>query len=317
MTILRYTTDQLIESVRQRARLPDVGALGSTDENIISTLTECLRSMVLPGIIKVNEEFGVITRRTPTVAAQSRYRIPGRASGLRLRDLTFVGSDGTRYPLIQLKRKELVSMGTYNSATRPYQYYLEGAYIVLWPDVDSTWDAGFIEFAYYPRPGDLVLESEARQITAIDPVGGVLSSATNFPLSWLAAGPYDIHSQESGAELKALEFAATAILDTSMTVSLDIVNGVAFGSLPIQVGDWIVKSGEAVIPAIPTEIQVALSRAAAATMMGPIDPDAASGCWDEFKLAMQQAGYLADARIETSSKKVIVPNPAYGDYRRS
>src|SRR5688572_22687479 len=123
---------------------------------------------LLPRLMKVKEDYFVITRRIPLTASENRYRIPNRAAGQKLRDLFYIDSAGTRCRIPHISREHLDEYAV-TPATEPEGYYLEGTHIVLVPELSGS--SGSLEVSYFFRPGQLVRNLEVRQITSMTNLG--------------------------------------------------------------------------------------------------------------------------------------------------
>jgi hypothetical protein len=247
----RYTSDQLLVSLRQLTMSPNVSADGSDDDDLLLVLDEALKSYVYPELMASRESYFLLRSRTTISSSTSRYRLPVKAAYQKLEGLWLVDSSGNRDEM------HLLPEGAVDDFRG---YRIEGNHVVLYPDTNHNY-SGSLEFVFYARPGDLVLTSTCRQITAIDTATKVATVAA-VPSDWTTSLTYDVHSQHSGAEYKIWDETASAVSGTSFTFST-AVDGSSFGTSAIEVGDWICEQGECVIPPIPTDMHPALVRAAA------------------------------------------------------
>lgn len=257
---LSYTSDELIESVLNLYSLPGTNPEGCTNSDILRHLSEAMKTRLIPDIIRMREDFMVVTTRTALTS--NKMRIPSRAIGNRVVDVTY-WDGATRTPLLYITRERLHN---YSSGTPPTGFFLEGNYIRLVPDATNT--TGYLEIAFYFRPGDLVVESSAAQITALS---GSDATIATLPSGWTTANKFDVHSSESGAEIKVWG-ATCSVVSTTMTFSTAI-DGSDYGTEAVEVGDWICLENEAVIPAVPHEVHPILVELAALQLAKAVETD--------------------------------------------
>lgn len=307
MPALIYTSEELIETVRNRARLPNVSITGITDDDILRVLNEQMKAFLVPGIMKPQEEHLLRTYRM-TLGTSGVYRIPPRASGLKLHTLFHIDENGNRGTIPQMQWKD-VPKNTDDSATTPIGVIMEGAWMRLLP-MDSTCFTGSLEMTFFLRPGDLVLEDEYRVIQTVDSTTQVtLTEAA--PATWTGTYTYDVHSPSSGGDVKVWSRPCT-IEDATVTFST-AVDGSVYGDYPVESGDYFTIQSTAAVPALPVELHIPLALTTAASITAPINPDLSTRLDEEFQRMMAAAGYLIGKRLESPPRSLSVKNPAYGD----
>lgn len=247
---LTYTAEQIIDSLRLYGVVPDTGSQGTQDADLLRHLNEEMSLRMIPKLIEEHAEYYVTTTRIALVSNTLKYRLPSRAFMDKLRFISYVDSNGERdsQPLVEISPER---RGDYDWSTtsRPSGYYLEGNYICV---VGSSF-SGWLEISWFFRPGQLVKSTEARQVTAVDLVTKTVTFATNVPASWSTTNLFDVHSKNSGAEVKVWDAAATTVSGTSIVFTAAI-DGTTIGTHPIEVGDWVCLAEEAVVPAIPKDM---------------------------------------------------------------
>ena len=100
------TTEKLIASVRRRAMIPDDTST-FTDDDIIDIMNEELVEQVLSDVMVTNEEHLVYSQDEDTVADNTRYKIPYRAVGNKLRDIAYLDSSDQQYEMSRISLEEL------------------------------------------------------------------------------------------------------------------------------------------------------------------------------------------------------------------
>lgn len=315
MTTLLYDAAALIESVRNIARLPgDVGSAGSRDEDILRHLNEELLDRLLPAIVGVKEEYSVVTQRVPLVASKRRYRLLTRAAGGRLRNRPFyVDSNGVMRPLWPIDRGMLHRHNQTEDST-PTHYFLEGQHIVLVPPLGAS-VSGFLELSYYFRPSTIVLVAETAKITSINPGTGavVLDSAPDA----FANGDFDIHSADSGAEIRVWDKTATWNAGTStLTFTPADINGSEYMRDAPEVGDYVCLAGECAVPPLPRELHSVLAQATAARFLRfDGHQEAADKAEEDYEKKLKNALDLIDDRIEEDPGVIVNPYSFLGPSR--
>jgi len=258
-----YTAETLIDYIRDQAAIPDTGALGFTDADILEKINSEMMGEVVPQIMAKREEFFVVTEEMTITSNQTRYRIPERASGGRLRDLELV-VDSVRTQLDHIGRTERRRYPALGNGL-PSAFFIEGQYIVLVPDVGSSTD-GTLEVSYFFRPGDLVLSTETRIVSTVDTATKTVTLTANIPSGWTTANTFDVHSAWSGSEVKEWKLTASSVATNILTFTTEIDGSVA-GRHPIEAGDYVCLNDEAALPGIPVEAQPLLAQAVIAKIL--------------------------------------------------
>jgi hypothetical protein len=305
MSLLTYTTAQLIDRIRKKAGWTNNDQAGATDVDLIRHLNEAMFTEIIPRLMKVKEEYFVITRRIELATAfnENRYRIPKRAAGNKLRDLFYIDSSGTRRRLLHISREDL-DLYSNTPVKEPEAYFLEGTHIVLVPELSAP--TGSLEIAYFFRPGQLAPATETRQITSISGDSPVtLGFVGGAPSGWTTSLAYDIHSPDSGAQIKVFDISASVIGASSIGVGLNSVAGGNYGEDPVTIGDYICLAGEAAVPGVPLELHPVLIQATVVRMeesQGNAETTALHR--QELDRMLQVAGYYFDYRVEGAPKKL-------------
>lgn len=262
---LTWTTTELIARVKLRARIPATESDGTADVDIVAYLNDALDEEVIPFITSHREEYYVLTEKINCTANNSRYRIPKRAIVNKLREIKYRIDQGTSvngdYDLPMIAREHLQR---YNSSSSdPAGFYLEDVDVVLVPENLNA--GGSLIVSYYFRPSDLIQSTATRQITAVDTSTKTITIA-DIPSGWTTANKFDVHSQDSGAEIRIWSRAATTVSGTSI-IFTNAIDGSEVGEKTPEVGDYVCLEGECFVPAIPKVLHPVLVRAAAASIL--------------------------------------------------
>ena len=118
--------------------------------------------------------------------------------------------------------------------------------------------------SYFFRPGDLVTSSNYRIVEGVNLTTKTLTLNSNVLATWTTGKKYDVHSAESGAEIK-LWSASVTTASAKTLIFTDAIDGSREGTAAVEVGDYVTLENEAAIPALPRELHPALAQAAART----------------------------------------------------
>lgn len=293
-----YTSDQLLESIRNVGGDGDNASTGTTDDNILRHLNEAMREKILPEISIIREDYFIQRGRSSPV--NGRVRIHARAAWNRLRDLYYLTSGDTR--LKQVDPVEMDAIHLYSSTGGPFGFYLEGNDIVL---VGGAPADSIIEQAFIFRPGELVDVTETRIITGVDTLTKTVTLDEDVPSDWDSTLLFDVHSPESGAEIIDWSLAAATVAGPSIVFTSQI-DGSIFGRKPLEVGQYVVLEGETAVPGIPREWIPLLIRSTAARLAEAIADELmmkAHGSVSEAMIKLNKAN--AEQRVESKPMRVI------------
>ena len=297
------TTADLLTSVQARAFWPSSGA-PLTDAQILTLANEELRDYVFPFVLQARSEYRLADLDHSITSSTQLYRCPPRAHAGRLSDVLYVDTNSNETSLDRMWLEEVGNQGQLHgtvasSIGRDYQWFFKGDFVGLYPTPSTTADT--LRLRYYMRPGKLVTEAAAGQITAI--TGATLTIAT-VPATWTTANTFDLVSATGTHATLAIDLAAGTV-NTGASADIDL--SVAPTS-ELAVGDWIALAGESPIPNIPEAVHSLLYHRTVIRMME------GAGDLDKWKLAnAATAGYEDAARKLLSDRidgepDIIMPN---------
>lgn len=301
-----YTTEQLISLVRRIGAFNDVGSEGKEDTDIMDALDEVMLSELAPVLIRVQEEYLVRTLPVTTTANQEHVDIPTRALANIIRDVWF--QDGNQRRFIPLVNRENRPFYGIDASDTPDGVYMEGDHIVLVPKSSGGQQ---LNIAYTFRPNQLVKASAYRTIASVDSTTAVtLDSAV--PAAWTTANTFDIHSKNSGAEVRSYDKGATTVSGTGITFSTAI-DGSTSDSFAAEVGDYVCLAETAAIPSLPRELHPALAQAAACRLLES-DGDAVALQLARQTLQRQIEAWtiMGECRIEGKGHRIVNRNSLLG-----
>lgn len=150
-----YSSNTLIEAVKRNIAFPIAQA--TFDENdILRFADEEMFLEQVPSIMQFHEEYFVFNEELPLAANQSKYPIPKRAIGMKLRDLFYKNTEGQLVEMSRINPDDKAFMQTKgDSFPSPIYYYMENNSVVISPTVGPT-PVGSLYYSYYLRPNALV-----------------------------------------------------------------------------------------------------------------------------------------------------------------
>lgn len=297
-----YTSDEIIKSVKSRALVPDVQSTFSDDDFLRFANEEMALGMV-PSIIEHHEDYFLRTDLIPLEQGKTKYDIPYRAIGNRLREVAVQDQNGNIYEMTRIGVGDLPTWNTNGNTTDIYAFYIQNNQVCLVPENLTTIVASgqFLRMSYYIRPNTLVLLKDVAVISSIDRNTGTIN-VSNFPSDYTLNETYDFVQVKSPHRSVAIEVSATSVNPTSKTLTF------ALADIPAElgVGDHIAMSTESAIPQIPSDLHVVLAHRVATRILEAIgDTEGlqnANAKLQEFEAKMTP---VIDNRVEDAPRKIV------------
>jgi len=265
MAIL-YDSAAVLNLIRNVGGLNNVQVQGTDDLALLAYMNDILRSKIVPHLIKLREEYLVHSTRIAVGNTITRYRLPERAVGNRLRDLVFVDASDNR-TIISSRHIPRDELPLYpNSGSHPVGWTMEGNYIQLVPTVGTY--SGFLEMGFYMRPSALVAQTAAGKISAINLASKqVTITGSTLPATFVNGAKMDIHSFKSGAELKVYDVTISGAPAAQVITFAEVIDGSVFGTMAPEVGDWVCLANESALLQIPDDLIPAVTQGVALRVM--------------------------------------------------
>lgn len=154
------TSAELVSAVKRKMAIP-ITQVTFSDSDLLDFATEELFATQVPSIMQFHEEFFVTDKEVPLVDNISRYDIPNRAIGMKLRDLFY---QDTNNNLIEMVNVGPSNSDIYKSNNNGYQtprnFHVQANEVVLLPDITAG-ITGSLLMKYYLRPNSLVENDRA------------------------------------------------------------------------------------------------------------------------------------------------------------
>lgn len=297
------TTKKLIASIKRRCMIP-ISQDTFTEADLIDFLNEEMMIGIVPKLMQLKEEYLVFDESVAIVANQSRYTLPERALGNKLREACYIDSAGNEYELSQLAVDDRYQLNNNYSETSNWKYfYMEGSDLCLYPDVGSL-PSGSIKFFYHIRPGTLVPDNEVAVISSIDRNTGIILLA-NAPTKFQSHVDYDFIRVKSPHNIITIDKSAIAYSSGAKTIQF------APTDIPakLQAGDLIAYAGESCIPSVPTELHSILAQRVAQRVLEAIgDSTGLTNATNKLTEMEANMMIMLASRVEGAPRKIVSKN---------
>lgn len=212
------TTNKLIESVKRRASIPESQNVFQEDD-FLAFANEQMDIGMIPHVISFHEEYFIYSELREILPNVTRYEIPTRAVGNKLREIAYQDNNGNIYEMTQISIDNLASFQNNLTNLTYTAFYVEGNDIVLIPDVGPT-PVGFLKFSYYLRPNELVSENRVAIVTAINSITGNIT-VNAVPTNITTSDSLDLIQTKSPFKTLHLDIVPTVVDSSSNTITFN------------------------------------------------------------------------------------------------
>jgi len=302
-----YSVNAILTSVKQRAMNADNQNLLS-DSDIVRIASEELQGTILPYIESVKNEYYVTNKDLTFVSGTSRYDIPQRATGTKLRDVCLVDNQGNEVLLNYINPEDMKSSWAY----APYQF---GFYptdysinLVLGNNLGSG-NYSFVRMIYFRRPNTLCMTGVSGNAGRVVSFNTVAKTITlDFaPTTWTSSTTFDIVNSMPPFQSRVDDAAISMIAGFVLTFVNDLPSGLA-------VGDWVSEANFSPIPQMPVECHRLLEALTAARVL--------QYCGDPAFTVMQAMAegmkrdliQILSPRVDGSPRKIPIRNRLWGGW---
>lgn len=300
----RYmTSSTLIESIKNRAMLPE-NQITFTPERFLRFATEELDMAIIPYVMQYHEDFFLVTEDVPLVGGVSKYQIPYRAIGNKLRDVSYFDGTNTIYEMTRITVDDLSyyqqGSGDSFSSSGYRVFYIQNDEVCLVTQ-NQTSSTGFLRMTYYVRPNQLVDSKRVAVITSINRTTGEIG-VNAIPGNITLGINLDIIKTKSSHKCLVRDIQATNISGVNNIITLALSNIPA----SLVVGDRIALAEETDIPQIPTDLHSMLAQRVACRCLEALgakeDLQAANAKLAEME---QKGASIIDNRVEGAPLKLV------------
>lgn len=310
------TGDKLVESIRNRAMIPD-DTDTYTDQDLLEICNEELDVQLLDKLIEIQGENLTVSYDEPR-NEKGVYEMPYRAVGNKLRDVAMIRGKEV-YELTQIS---IGALSDYSFETDGYsdlldKFYVENNQIKLVAP-RSGYDS--IRFYYYMRPSVITKLDQAAVITNItkDEVNDeVTLTCSNVPNDFNTQTLYDIVATRTPNKIKKIDIplkevnASLNFIKFNLSDVQDILSS-------LIVGDYVCKAEESPVPNIPTEMHPVLAQLAAIHYLEAVnDTEGLKNAMTRFDRMFKSVQTLIDDRVDFAQKKIKPRNGTLREGRMS
>lgn len=278
---MAWTVEDIVTSARRRARIP-IAAETFTQADLISIADEELQTYVVPLITSQREDYFIAHYDLSITAGVIDYRLPTRAVGQALVEVSIINAQSQIRNLPRLARGDLEGA--------PEGFYIDGNVLMLAVDDPAlvTQLGPVLRMSYYQRPNTLVATSAVAVAQVVTTLTKTITTAGAVPTAFTTATEFDIIRGKPGFECLAVD-AVAAAGGTSIVFTAALPGDTA-------VGDVIALPGQSNIPQIPDALHPLLAQRVALKFLESIgDTENAKTCADVL------------TRMESDAVKLIAP----------
>lgn len=273
-------SNELISALKICGSFPTSNDLFSNSD-FLTLFNMQLQSDITPMMLRLNEEFFLQTKDF-TISQGSSYRIPRRAIGAKVRDLSMVDNAGNVTPINRLFEED-----------RPYSY---SGYYMLRNSIElsSDFTSNTLRMKIFGRPSTLVLPTACGQITSID-TGMNQVVVSSAPSTFAQDVLVDFVQNNNPFDLLGFDYSITSVSGTTLT----------FSSLPdgLEEGDYVCLATEAPVPMVPEEVHPLLVQSCLCRTLSSKKDKVYEQELVTFERMKEDAISMLDPRVKNNSVK--------------
>lgn len=272
-------TTELIAALKIKGSFPTSNDLFSNSDFLVLFNMQ-MQTEIIPVMMLLSEEYFLL-EKDYTIYQGSKYLIPSRAIGAKIRDVQYIDASGNLTHLPKLFEEDRDS--------KPSGYYLVRNSLELSDDYTTN----TLRVKYFARPNKLVLPSSCGQVVSIDSSTQVTLSSV--PSSFVNGALCDFVQDKNPYDLLSYDEAITNVSGSS----------IQFSSLPsdLSVGDWLCLASESPVPMVPEEMQPVLVQSALVSALSSKKDKALDFESKVLERMKQDAIRMLDPRVENDSVK--------------
>lgn len=154
------TSDDLIASVKRKISFP-VSQNTFTNLDILAFANEEMFLAQVPSVLQYHQEYFVTYEQVPLQTNLSRYPIPNRATGMKLRDLFWMDQNGNLFEMTRIDEHDRAFFQRNVGANQAvHKFFIQGNDVILTPGVVDS-PTGSLIFVFFLRPNQLVKNDRA------------------------------------------------------------------------------------------------------------------------------------------------------------
>lgn len=294
-----YTSDDLISSLKRRIIVPTSQST-FTEQDFLDFATEEMNMALVQSVMQLQEDYYLHTVDVPIMLNKTKYAIPYRSIGNKLKDVAFKDENGN---VQEMTRIGIEDLPFYNSSTgRVHAYYMSSNEICLAAgSANMINPGGSLMVSYYLRPNSLVPLKEVAIVSSIDRITGIIQ-LDNFPELFNQSKEIDLIMYKSPHKILKYDILSTAMNGTNKTITLNLTD------IPedLAKGDHIALATQTAIPQLPSDLHVILAHRMAARILEALgDTEGLQNANQKLAEMEQKTTVIIDDRVEAASRKVV------------
>lgn len=283
----------LLKSIKRRALIPANQSTFS-DADLLAFADEEMNMGIVPSVLRSQEDYFLISQEVPLVAGQTRYPVPYRAIGNRLRDVALLDVNGNVNELTRIGIGDLSD----HLKSNGHAFYMSNNEVVLVSKNLADSSGSKLLMSYYIRPNSLVEMSAVAPITSIDRTTGIVQ-VSNLPSNFNQTLLYDLVQIQSPHKTLDFDIQVISINTTSKAITLSTI------PTQLQIGDQLCLATQSAIPQIPSDLHVMLAHRVASRVLEAIgDTEGLQAANTKLAELEAQTQTIIDDRVEDAPKKI-------------
>lgn len=302
-----YSVNALLKSVKQRSMNAENQNL-LQDSDIIRIASEELQGVILPYIESVKHEYYVTNEDLAYEANVTKYNIPQRATGTKLRDVALVDFQDNEVLLNYINPEDLKSSWAY----APYQFGFYPTDYSINLVLGNNLGAGnyrFVRMKYFRRPNTLCptgVSGNAAQVVSFNTVAKTIT-VDAAPTSWTTNTKFDIVNSVPPFQARTEDQTINDISGFVLTFDNDLPTG-------LTVGDWVSEANFSPIPQMPVECHRLLETLTAARILQYTGDPAFQVMQAMAEGMKRDLIQILSPRVDGSPQKIPIRNRLWGGW---
>ena len=172
------TTNDLLEAVKRKSSAP-IFQTAISDQDIIKFLNEEMLIAMVPSVLSAHEDYFVMFEDVPLRNSTSRYAIPDRAIGMKLRDICYIDQQGNLFEMTRIPAEDKSFFNAnISTSTDIHKFYIENNSVVLVPTLSGQPAPGRLRMYFFIRPNQLVTDNHAATVSSFKLTLTIQNNAT-------------------------------------------------------------------------------------------------------------------------------------------
>lgn len=296
-----YTATELIASIKRRAMVP-TDQTTFTAQDFLDFASEEMNMGIVPTVVQLHEDYYLYEVLIPLVDGQTKYEIPYRAIGNKVKNIALVDSNSNYGTMTRIGIEDVAD---YNWNNNVYAYYIASNQICLVPQTNNqSFNGSSLSVSIYLRPNGLVPSDEVAVISNINRNTGVIQ-VSNFPTAFSQTELLDFVQYQSPHKVISFDVQATSMSSGSSTITFDT------DDIPdtLVVGDRICLATQTDIPQIPSDMHVILAARVASRLLEAIgDTEGLQNANQKLAELEAKTPLIINNRVEDSPRKIVNRN---------